>query len=70
MAPSSPKFAQVDDMLAQVGCKLTASRLKLVPRRPKWSPDAAMHGRSSFHSGFSVLKMVATHNGNQQVARE
>ena len=49
MAPSSPKFDQVGDMSDQVGCKLTASRLKLVPRRPKMGPDAAMHGRSSFH---------------------
>ena len=70
MAPSCLKFAEVGDKLAQVGCKLTASWPKLVPRRPKRSPDAAMQARSSFHSGFSVLKNVATHNEEQRVADE
>ena len=62
MASSRLKFAEVGDKLAQVGCKLTASWPKLVPRRPKRSTDAAMQARSSFHSGFPVLKKVATHN--------
>ena len=70
MAPSWPKFAQVGDQLAQVGSKLASSWSKLVPRRLKRGPDAAMHGRSSFHSGFSVLKMVATHNEKSRGARK
>ena len=70
MASSWFKFAEVGDKLNQVGCKLTASWPKLVPRRPKRSPDAAMQARSSFHSGFPVLKKVATHNEERQVSGE
>ena len=54
MASSWLKFAEVGDKLAQVGCKLTASWPKLVPRRPKRSPDAAMQARSSFHFGILI----------------
>ena len=70
MASSWLKFAEVGDKLAQAGCKLTASWPKLVPRRPKRSPDAAMQARSSFHSGFPVLKKVATHNEERRGSGE
>ena len=68
MASSWFKIAEVGDKLTQVGCKLTTSWPKLFPRRPKRSPDAAMQARSSFHSGFPVLKKVATHNEERQVS--
>ena len=69
MASSWFKIAEVGDKLTQVGCKLTTSWPKLFPRRPKRSPDAPMQARSSFHSGFPVLKKVATHNGNPAGSR-
>ena len=70
MASSWIKFAEVGDKLIQVGCKLTASWPKLVPRRPKRGPEAAMQARSSFHSGFPVLKKVATHNEERRGSGE
>ena len=70
MASSWFKIAEVGDKLTQVGCKLTTSWPKLFPRRPKRSPDAPMQARSSFHSGFPVLKKVATHNGNPASSRQ
>ena len=68
MASSWLKVAEVGDKLTQVGCKLTTSWPKFFLRRPKRSPDAAMQARSSFHSGFPVLKKVATHNEERQVS--
>ena len=54
LTQNRPKFDQVDPKLAQADPKLTASWLKLVPRRLKRGLDAAMRGRSSFHSGILI----------------
>ena len=53
-----PSWLQVRSSMPQVGSKLASSWSKLVPRRLKTGPDAAMHCRFSVHSGFSILNKI------------